>query len=184
MHSRLFDFIPNRFSPRHHRFRMAVSGHANRRDSVARVPGVSFDSTGCSWINFFPAADSRGDGAAHEPSGSPETNLPDVAQSSRTFSQSNVPSNAGPLNSQFQISVDSGAIVSLKRTRDAVDTDYLGGRRFGDVAITFRRRDGDWQSVQTANLAQSAARRRGTAQMGAGTAPKSFVVVNENNLRR
>ena len=52
---------------------------------------------------------------------------------------------------------DEGAIVSLRRRDDRVDTDYVNsGRRLGDVARALPPRDGDdWQRADTAELARS-----------------------------
>jgi hypothetical protein len=72
-----------------------------------------------------------------------------LISSAAGFAQSTNGTAAGPANSQFQVRVSDGAIVSLRRAKDSVDTDYLAGRRLGDVAIKYRRPGGDWRSVET-----------------------------------
>jgi len=59
---------------------------------------------------------------------------------------------------QFNLKLDAGAIVSLRRAQDAVDTEYIqSSRRLGDVFIRYRGKDGAWVSADTAQLAQSGA---------------------------
>lgn len=61
-------------------------------------------------------------------------------------------------NGQFVVKLDAGAIVSLRRAQDRVDTEYVQtGRRIGDVFIRYRGKDGAWVSADTAQLAQSGA---------------------------
>jgi hypothetical protein len=53
--------------------------------------------------------------------------------------------------STFAVRFDRGAIVSLKRVDDAVDTDYVqDGRRLGDAVIAYRVGAGAWQTFETA----------------------------------
>ena len=60
-------------------------------------------------------------------------------------------------NSQFELKLDAGAIVSLKSTRDGFHTEYVQpGARLGDVAIRYRQPGGDWRSVHTAALTNEA----------------------------
>jgi hypothetical protein len=57
------------------------------------------------------------------------------------------------LSAQFQVKFDSGAVVSLKRVADRIDTEYIpSGRRLGDVTVRYRQGSGDWQTMQTATL--------------------------------
>lgn len=59
-------------------------------------------------------------------------------------------------DSQFSTRIESGAIVSLKSTKDSQDTEFvMSGRRLGDVVVRFRVADGDWQSINTATLTNS-----------------------------
>ena len=54
----------------------------------------------------------------------------------------------------FGVTIDAGAVVSLRCTRDTYDTDYiLAGARFGDLAARYRSGHGPWQSVVTVALA-------------------------------
>src|SRR5215831_15410793 len=72
------------------------------------------------------------------------------------WSQTSPPVAFGPAGGQFNLKLDAGAIVSLRRRQDAVDTDYIQtGRRIGDVFLRYRGRDGAWVSADTAQLAQS-----------------------------
>jgi Family of unknown function (DUF5695) len=64
---------------------------------------------------------------------------------------------SGSSSSQFDVKFNAGAIVNLRRRDDTVDTDYLQGRRLGDVNIQCRRPGEEWQSIQTARLSNSAA---------------------------
>ena len=60
--------------------------------------------------------------------------------------------------SQFALTFGDGAIVSLKRDGDTVDTQYIApGARLGDVVIRYRRPGGEWQALDTA--AQGSVRR-------------------------
>jgi hypothetical protein len=65
---------------------------------------------------------------------------------------------AARASSQFEVKFRDGAIVSLQRDHDPdpAQTDYVG-RRLGDLVIKYRLPGGDWQSVQTANLAAAGA---------------------------
>src|SRR5262249_58539195 len=66
------------------------------------------------------------------------------------------PTTTGATNGEFNIKLDAGAIVSLRRTEDRVDTDYIqAGRRLGDVFLRYRGKDAAWVSADTAQLAQS-----------------------------
>jgi hypothetical protein len=69
------------------------------------------------------------------------------------FAQSPTPSAAGPPNSWFQIQVNDGAMVSLRRTKDSVDTDYLANRRLGDLGIKYRSAGGEWKTAETMDAA-------------------------------
>jgi hypothetical protein len=52
---------------------------------------------------------------------------PQTTNSSATF---------GPSNGQFNLKVDAGAIVNLRRVEDRVDTDYMqANQRLGDVFL-------------------------------------------------
>jgi hypothetical protein len=56
----------------------------------------------------------------------------------------------GPADSQFAVEFDGGAIVSLRRVRDAFDTNYVcTDGRLGDVTIRYRRFGGEWRSFET-----------------------------------
>lgn len=72
------------------------------------------------------------------------------------FAQSASPPGTTLTNSQFEIETQAGAIVSLRHTHDAFDTEYImPGRRLGDASITLRRPGGLWKTVNTADLAQA-----------------------------
>jgi Family of unknown function (DUF5695) len=61
-------------------------------------------------------------------------------------------------NGQFKLKLDSGAIVSLRRAQDSLDTDYIQtGHRLGDFFLRYRGKDGAWVSADSAQLAQSGA---------------------------
>src|SRR5437667_690766 len=61
-----------------------------------------------------------------------------------------------PANGSFEIKLDAGAIVSLRRREDRVDTDYLqAGQRLGDAFLRYRGKDAAWVSADTAQLARS-----------------------------
>ena len=54
----------------------------------------------------------------------------------------------------FDVALEAGAVVSLRRVNDAFDTDYiLAGGRSGDLMARYRSGDGQWQSVATGELA-------------------------------
>jgi hypothetical protein len=56
--------------------------------------------------------------------------------SSQTTNPSATP---GPSAGQFNLKLDAGAIVNLRRTDDRVDTDYIQtGQRLGDVFLRYR----------------------------------------------
>ena len=62
----------------------------------------------------------------------------------------------GPSAGQFNLKLDAGAIVTLRRTDDRVDTDYIqAGQRLGDVFLRYRGKDGAWVSADTAQLSRS-----------------------------
>ena len=62
----------------------------------------------------------------------------------------------GPSAGQFNLKLDAGAIVNLRRTDDRVDTDYIqAGQRLGDVFLRYRGKDGAWVSADTAQLSRS-----------------------------
>src|SRR5436305_2323415 len=62
----------------------------------------------------------------------------------------------GVTNSQFNLKLDAGAIVNLRRAEDRVDTDYIqAGQRLGDVFLRYRGKDGAWVSADTAQLSRS-----------------------------
>ena len=68
----------------------------------------------------------------------------------RVWSLSQVP--AG--DKQFDIKFEKGAIASLRRANDRVDTDYVqSGRRLGNILVRYRGKDGAWQSADTEQLA-------------------------------
>jgi len=55
----------------------------------------------------------------------------------------------------FDLKLKDGAIISLKRLRDAHDTQYiLQNKRFGDVFVVYRKRNEEWTSLSTLELAQ------------------------------
>src|SRR5436190_3408213 len=89
------------------------------------------------------------------------------------MAQSQTPAPAltvGPTDGQFNIKVDAGAIVSLRRAPDAVDTDYIQtGRRLGDVFLRYRGKDAAWVPVDTAQMAQG-----GTGIFQPGADGKSY----------
>jgi len=59
-------------------------------------------------------------------------------------------------DNQFEIKFDRGAIASLRRSDDRVNTDYIqSGRRLGNVFIRYRGKDGAWQSADTEQLANN-----------------------------
>jgi len=63
---------------------------------------------------------------------------------------------ANPSTGQFNLKLDAGAIVSLRRAQDAVDTEYIqAGRRLGDIFLRYRGKDGAWVSADTGQLAQT-----------------------------
>jgi hypothetical protein len=58
--------------------------------------------------------------------------------------------------SEFAVVLRSGALESLRRADDRFETEYIQeGRRLGDAFIRFRSHGGDWQSILTAELANS-----------------------------
>src|SRR3989440_6054743 len=64
----------------------------------------------------------------------------------------------GSSTGQFNLKLDAGAIVNLRRTDDRVDTDYIqASQRLGDVFLRYRGKDGAWLSADTAQLARSGA---------------------------
>jgi len=59
--------------------------------------------------------------------------------------------------SQFEVKLAGGAITSLKSVRDAQQTEYVAAaQRLGDLSLRLRRSGGEWQSVNTAELAKTA----------------------------
>jgi hypothetical protein len=76
--------------------------------------------------------------------------------------------NFAPGTLQFQVRFEAGAIVSLKRVADRIDTEYLpSGRRLGDITIRYRQDTGErWQTAQTATLAGSEAATFSTREPG------------------
>ena len=76
-----------------------------------------------------------------------------TASSSQTPSP---PITSGPANGQFNLKLNAGAIVNLRRTDDRVDTDYIqAGQRLGDVFLRYRGKGAAWMSADTAQLARS-----------------------------
>src|SRR5437762_6191767 len=62
----------------------------------------------------------------------------------------------GVTNSQFNLKLDAGAIVNLRRAEDRVDTDYIqAGQRLADVFLRYRGKDGAWISADTTQLSRS-----------------------------
>ena len=56
---------------------------------------------------------------------------------------------------QFEVKLDAGAITSLRRSQDPINTEYVQtGRRLGDVSLRYRGKDGAWQSADTSQLAR------------------------------
>src|SRR5262252_1458367 len=88
-----------------------------------------------------------------------------------TWSQTpSSPGTFGPAGGQFNLKLEAGAIVSLRRRQDAVDTDYVQtGRRLGDLFLRYRGRDGAWVSADTAQLAQN-----GTGTFAPGADGRSY----------
>jgi len=87
---------------------------------------------------------------------------------------------AARAGSQFEVKFRDGAIVSLQRDHDPdpVRTDYVG-RRLGDLVIKYRLPGGDWQPVQTANLAAAGA---GTfSTNAAGTLSKAVYPITNHS---
>jgi hypothetical protein len=82
-----------------------------------------------------------------------------LAFTTAAFSQTSSPAAPlGPANGQFNLKLDAGAIVSLRRAQDPVDTEYIQtSRRLGDVFLRYRGKDGAWVPADTAQLAQSGA---------------------------
>src|SRR5436190_6167074 len=71
-----------------------------------------------------------------------------TAASSQTPQTTNSSVTLGPSNGQFNLKLDAGAIVSLRRAQDRVDTDYIQtSRRLGDVFLRYRGKDGAWVSA-------------------------------------
>lgn len=59
-------------------------------------------------------------------------------------------------DSEFGVTSDSGAIVSLKSVRDVLETEFvMPGRRLGDVVLNYRESGGAWQGVNTQLLTNS-----------------------------
>ena len=88
------------------------------------------------------------------------TLAPHVAAQSalREHTASSPQSRSGPPNSDFDVRLDAGAIVSLKYAHDTVDTDYIAPRaRLGDAHIAYRRSgaSGEWRTVDTTALADA-----------------------------
>jgi hypothetical protein len=55
----------------------------------------------------------------------------------------------------FDVKLDNGAIVGLRRVNDRFPTDYIqNARRLGDVSLRYRGKDGAWQTVDTTTLAR------------------------------
>src|SRR6185369_17652306 len=78
-----------------------------------------------------------------------------TAASSQT---NNSPLTVGPASGQFNLKLDAGAVVSLRRAQDRVDTEYIQtSRRLGDVFLRYRGKDGAWVTADTASLAQNGA---------------------------
>lgn len=78
------------------------------------------------------------------------------ASTAALFSQATNQPTASHASSQFQIKLDAGAIVSLRQTHDHNGTEFVAqGRRLGDAFIKYRQGKGDWQSVNTATLADA-----------------------------
>jgi hypothetical protein len=59
-------------------------------------------------------------------------------------------------NNEFDLNIDNGAIVSLKRVNDAFDTDYIAPEsRFCDVVVKYRSADSDWKKGSSLDLANA-----------------------------
>jgi hypothetical protein len=59
-------------------------------------------------------------------------------------------------NNEFDLKIDNGAIVSLKRVNDAFDTDYIAPEsRFCDVVVKYRSADSDWKKGASLDLANA-----------------------------
>src|SRR5213080_1755213 len=82
-----------------------------------------------------------------------------LALTTGAFAQTSISTvTTSPANGQFNLKLDAGAIVNLRRTEDRVDTDYIqAGQRLGDVFLRYRGKDGAWVSADTAQLARSGA---------------------------
>ncbi len=59
-------------------------------------------------------------------------------------------------NNEFDLKIDNGAIISLKRVNDAFDTDYIAPEsRFCDVVVKYRSADSDWKKGSSLDLANA-----------------------------
>jgi uncharacterized Ntn-hydrolase superfamily protein len=71
-----------------------------------------------------------------------------------TFGQNSDAPLAPAAVSPFKLEFDRGAIVSLRRADGRESVEYITReRRLGDVVLRFRRSNGNWQTVETAVLA-------------------------------
>ena len=80
-----------------------------------------------------------------------------AASTAPLLSQSTNPSAPVRGNSQFELKLDAGAIISLKRAadRDHATEFIAAGRRLGDVVVKYRQGQDEWQSANTATLADT-----------------------------
>src|SRR4051794_19826144 len=57
-------------------------------------------------------------------------------------------------NKEFVLAVSPAGVTSLKRVRDAYDTDYiLAGRTPGDILVRYRSPGGAWKEASSATSA-------------------------------
>jgi hypothetical protein len=55
--------------------------------------------------------------------------------------------------SEFAATLEDGAIMSLRYTADAIDTEYVEpGARLGDVIVRYRQGSGEWRALETADV--------------------------------
>ena len=59
-------------------------------------------------------------------------------------------------NNEFDLKIDNGAIVGLKRVNDAFDTEYIApDSRLCDVVVKYRAADSDWKTQSSLYLANA-----------------------------
>src|SRR5215472_6161483 len=81
------------------------------------------------------------------------TSFPSFAQAARGEAQDASAKGAGG-SSPFLLEFDGAVLTSLRFAGDAFPTNYVAtGQKLGHVEITWRRRDGSWQSFHSADAA-------------------------------